>query len=861
MRQPPTTAWILLAALALSAVLAAVFSAAPRPTQAHERHAESVPVLSPAEAMARFKIQPGFEVQLVAAEPLVESPVAAAFDEFGRLWVVEMRTFMPNAEGAGELEPRNQVVILEDTNHDGVMDTSTVFLDKLILPRAVAPCHGGALVVEPPHLLFCKDTDGDGRADTREVLLDGFAGLDSPEHAGNGLIYGIDNWWELSQHPVRVRFDGKSLTTQKTPTIGQWGITRDDAGRLYYTPNSNPLLMDLFPKQYAARAGGGSATGLGELIGHDGTTWPAIPTPTVNRGYREGTLRADGTLISVTAACGPAIFRTPSWGPEFQNNAFICEPAGQLVKRLLIAPKNDTFDATNAYTGDEFLRSTDERFRPVNSLVGPDGNLYILDMYRGLIQHRMFLTPHLKEITKARGMEAPTDRGRIWRVVKHRPTLEELGLASVQPKKPRRKLDADGRPLLPGTMTTSDLMYTLADPDGWWRDTAQRLLVEHQPLDDAWMIRKLAFSSPDEIPALHALWTLDALGQITPDDIAALAASDKPRLRIAALQLSEHLPDSPELHAIIRTALDDADLPVRVQAALTGGGLPLEPRLELAVAALNAHASDRLIRAAVRTGISGHELDLLNHLLADPSWPGDNQARTTLRDLADAVLAGSDTSRSQLAEAAASLVTHDDARGQLLLDRFKSKLRLDSDEPSPLKLHAEPVAWLAASTSGSSGAELMRQCAVYFEWPGHDVPRRKRIVRDLSPAEMDLFLAGKKLFATTCAVCHQPDGKGSPGLAPALAGSSIASGPGVRMIRVALHGLEGGYMPGGGSWGVMPPPAIKDSGDLAAILTYARRSWGNTGDPVLPAMVAKVKEQTKGRNQPWSRDELNGIKE
>ena len=238
-------------------------------------HAQAPAPRSVEAALASMKLMDGFEITCVASEPMVEAPVAMAFDADGRLFVVEMRSYMPDIFGTGEKLPTNRISVLEDTDADGIFDSSRVFLDGLVLPRGVAPCYGGALVIEPPHLYFCKDTDGDGRADVKTQLLDGFLGVENPEHAGNGLLYGLDNWYHLSQHHTEFRFDGAAITTRKTPVLGQWGITMDDAGRLYYTPNSRPLLADLYPKHLGAlNSAAGGASGLGENVAQSAAALP-----------------------------------------------------------------------------------------------------------------------------------------------------------------------------------------------------------------------------------------------------------------------------------------------------------------------------------------------------------------------------------------------------------------------------------------------------------------------------------------------------------------------------------------------------------------------------------------------------------
>ena len=211
------------------------------------------PPLSPAESLATIQVKPGFRVELIASEPLIGDSVAMDFDEHGRLWVVEMRGYMRNIDGDREHTPVSRVVILDDTDGDGAMDESTVFLDNLVQPRAILCTHGGALIVEPPDLWFCKDTDGDGAADSMQHLYSGFAGLANPEHAGNGLMHTPDNWIHTSQHGTRFRFDGENIQVQSKPGHGQWGITKDDWGRVFLNTNSDALRGDLFPAHYGAR--------------------------------------------------------------------------------------------------------------------------------------------------------------------------------------------------------------------------------------------------------------------------------------------------------------------------------------------------------------------------------------------------------------------------------------------------------------------------------------------------------------------------------------------------------------------------------------------------------------------------------
>ena len=269
---------------------------------AHIMNMES-PVLSPEQAMESFVLQDGFRIELVASEPMIEDPVAAAFAPDGSLWVIEMQSFMPDVDGNNELQPISRVVHLTDTNGDGAMDESIVFLDNLVLPRAIAITHDGILLVEPPNLLYCRDLDGDGVCDEKRVLTDGFGGLDSIEHAGNGLIFGLDNTFHNSQHPYSFRFDGEAITSIPVPAHGQWGTTQDDYGRQYYTPNSYPVLIDDLPKKYARKNGKSrNIDGLYSWISPDKRVWPVHATPGVNRGYQEGRL-TDEYRLTKNSSC------------------------------------------------------------------------------------------------------------------------------------------------------------------------------------------------------------------------------------------------------------------------------------------------------------------------------------------------------------------------------------------------------------------------------------------------------------------------------------------------------------------------------------------------------------------------------
>src|ERR1043166_631695 len=381
------------------------------------------PPLSPEEAMKKFKVAPGFKIQTVAHEPQIVSPIALQFDPDGRIWVLEMRGFMPNPEGKGEDAPVGRVSILEDVDGDGVAKKSQVFLDGLLMPRAFLLVHGGLLLAEPPKLWFYpiqNDTPGDrGPADDDYAKgADARQGTRAnPEHAANSLTLDLDNWIYSLDHTRRYRFrDGKWIS-EPSPKRVQYGMSQDKIGRLFYNSNSDQLRGDLVPPHYALKAGlNAKLPGLNAQIAKDQSVWPIRVNPGVNRGYQGGTLRDDFTLRRFTAACGTSIYRGDALPADCVGNAFLCEPAGNIVRRNILEEKDAAITARNIYTNAEFLASTDELFRPVNTYTGPDGALYIVDMYHGIIQHRVFLTTYLRQQAESRGLDKVTNYGRIYRV-------------------------------------------------------------------------------------------------------------------------------------------------------------------------------------------------------------------------------------------------------------------------------------------------------------------------------------------------------------------------------------------------------------------------------------------------------------
>lgn len=355
---------VLIIAVATSAACQSPAPPAPPPSAVAELHADSgvAPVLQPAAALASFRLPEGYRVEMVAAEPLVQDPVAIDFDAEGRMYVAEMRGYMPNLAGEGEDRRIGRIVVLEDVDDDGTMDRKTVFMDSLVLPRSVKVLSNGVLVAATPNLWLARDTNGDLTADTVVLLRDDYGNPQSnPEHNANGLLWGMDNWIHSANFAGQFRLQGGEFLFRPVPSQGQWGVSMDEYGRLYRNSNSDPLRADLIPSHYAQRnAGRGGLRGVYERLTANVPVWPVRPTPGVNRGYQERVLRDDLTLAEYTAAGSPTAYLGDRLPAELRNNVFVAEAAGNVVGRFIVSEEGDgMLSARPAHERSDFLASTD----------------------------------------------------------------------------------------------------------------------------------------------------------------------------------------------------------------------------------------------------------------------------------------------------------------------------------------------------------------------------------------------------------------------------------------------------------------------------------------------------------------------
>jgi mono/diheme cytochrome c family protein len=834
------------------------------------------PVLSPDEEMKTFALPPGYRVELVASEPMIQEPVFVDFDTNGRLWVIEMPGYMQDIAATNERQPLGRISVLEDLNGDGQMDRKTIFLDKLVLPRALKVLEHGVLVGEPPNLWLARDTDGDLKADTKDLVTNTFGRLDANvEHNANSLVWALDNWMHTSETDVQLRLKKGAFEVRKTLSRGQWGASQDDAGRIYRNSNESVLHVDLVPTPYFARNPSllrtrGSYESLRGDKNEVNTVWPVRPTPGVNRGYQTGVLRPDGRLARYTAVSAPTVYRGDRLPAELRGNVFVTDPAANVVSRIVIHDDGTRLVARKAYEHTEFLTSTDERFRPVYLSNAPDGTLYLVDMYHGIIQHRDYITEYLRDQILARNLQAPSGHGRIYRIV----------------HQTRR-----GRTPQVAQLTSAVLLDVLAHPNGWWRDTAQRVLVERGDASVVGGLKKLAGSAKASTTRLHALWTLDGLDSIDSILVARALADPSRDVRVSAIRLSERWLSEPG-HALQDAVLKlakDPDWAVRRQLAASLGELPREVRETALAGLLERHGDDPVIVDAALSGLGGSEPAVLRLLLksqsetpqlsaaiamtaativrggqdgrvqdvlelvAQPTRP-DWQRSAVLRGaevtLLGAAMPGGGTfgasAAGRGAGAAAGAGRRGGPGGTPAFPRPAGAPRNQASMPT-LPLSREPAIADVARTESSIG-QRARAVLARIMWPGK--ANAGPAVVALTLEEQQRFAAGREVYQTLCSACHQPDGRGREQLAPSLVGSELTLGPSGITARIVLNGKEG-------PTGLMPPlgAALSDE-QIAAALTYIRREWGHTASPVDPSTVKDVRALSNGRTRPWTAEEL-----
>ena len=508
--------------------------------------------LSPADSLKALRLKAGFKAELTAHEPLVTDPVFIDWDARGRMWVVEMGDY-PFHEYQGRTR-HGRVKVLEDVDDDGIYDKATTFLDDLAYPTGLAPWKNGVFIAAVPAVFYCEDTDGDGRADKRVKMLDGFK-LGNPQHLVNGFAWGLDGWFyggngdsggtvtDLStgrRHDLSgrdFRFNPVTGEFQLQPGRAQYGRWRDDFGNWFANNNSNLGWHYLHDDRYLARNPRLAVPTLKRDLNRDGTL--LYPASAPMRRFNQ-----PGSVNLLTSACNLMPWRGGLLGPAYASSVFICEPANNLVHQEVLVPDGISFTSHRAEdeARSEFLASTDNWSRFTQARTGPDGCLHVVDFYRLVLEHPEWIP---RQLIEHLDLFAGEDRGRIYRI---RP-------AAAAPR------------AIPKLATLSDaqLGEKLADDNGWIRDTAQRLLIERGA---TWSSHELRGSAAAQ---LLQLWTMNTLGTLdTPTLLQAMRHTDA-RLREHAARLAEaRLDDEPLLAGLLALAAD-ADLRARVQAVFSLG--------------------------------------------------------------------------------------------------------------------------------------------------------------------------------------------------------------------------------------------------------------------------------------------------
>lgn len=795
------------------------------------------PVLSPEESLRAFKLQPGFHIELVASEPLVHDPIAMQFAPDGKLWVVEMSDYMPNVDGVGEDKPLGKIVVLESTHNDGHYDKRVVFVEHLVLPRAVSLIRDGVLIGEPPHLWFYPIIDGDKPGQRVEVAND-FGSDYNPQATANGLMWALDNWIYCASHTTRFRnTDGD---WERGPTIrrGEWGISQDDYGRLVYNSNEDQFRIDLVPSEYIQRNPDyHHAWGLNVDPIHDQTVWPAHMTPGVNRGYWKNILRPDGTLAKTTAACGPLIYRGDNFPPEYRGNAFVCEPAGNLVIRDLLFESNGTMTGREAYASEDFIASTDERFRPVSLYNGPDGALYMVDFHRGILEHRLSVTSYLRHQIEARHLTNPQGLGRIYRITYGNSNPARVTLADLD---------------------SAQLVEKLDSPNGWIQDTAQRLLVERDNPNVLAALKNQAVHARNPVAQIHTAWTLDGMGQLDKATVFSLLSSRHPKVRAAGVRLSErflHGADAKEFFDhLLALAQSDLDPDVQLQLGFTfGQSTRPEADNGLRIVAENSSGWP-LVREAVITSLYERELQFIEEL--SPQWPENQKGRDALfQGLAECVVNSRETNRiTRLLKVASA---GPEWQQIAILDGLGARSRLGARK---IYFASEPLGLVRLKENPRLAQRIARveQLLTWPEQPGYVPPP---FVPPLTADEQKSYDAGHKLFLATCAACHQPTGLGMGGVAPPLVESEWVVGSKERLARIVLQGAQGPFKAAGTSFDSSMPSwggSFTDE-QIAGILTYIRRDWEQGASPVDAATVKSIRQSVAKHEGAWTSAELSKI--
>ncbi|MCA9131823.1 MAG: c-type cytochrome [Planctomycetales bacterium] len=597
---------------------------------------QRVQPLEPTAALSSFEVQDGFELQLVAAEPLVREPIVVSYDANGLMYVAEYLKF-PAKLGKSD-GPDGRIRLLRDADGDGQYEQSSVFAEGLAWPTGICSWKGGVFVIAAPDLWYLKDSNGDGRADIRKKLFTGF-GFNNEEGAANNLIWGLDQWIygagsnsggeihivdqpDARAIPLRsrdFRFHPQSGKFEAISGSEQFGNTFDDWNNRFICQNSLPAVHVVLPSRYLARNPYLPVPSVRQSIAQDHQVYRASPIEawrlerTKMRLAMDRKFSAPSVAHDVFTACtGVTIYRGAAYPEKYHGNLFVGDVQSNIIHRRILHPQGVSFRSERADEQTEMVRSRDNWFRPANLVNAPDGTLHVVDMYREVIETPDSLPD---EILAKIDLQSGHDRGRIYRLAPpgfQLPAPPQLEHAS-----------------------TEDLVAELQNRNGWWRDTAGRLLYERQDRDAIAPLRAMLRETQFDRALLHALYALDGLDALRSEDLMLGLASPSAGVRAHAVYLAEpQLSHSnPLLEKVVELAEDPAPR-VRFQVAFSLGA-STAPAAAQALASIGRRdADDKWMRIAVLSSSLNLAAPMLEPLLNDADFTAAAGAREFLRQLA-----------------------------------------------------------------------------------------------------------------------------------------------------------------------------------------------------------------------------------
>jgi putative membrane-bound dehydrogenase-like protein len=563
---------------------------------------------TPEQSLKMITVRPGYTVELAAQEPQVQDPIAIAWGPDGKLWVVEMGDYPLGVDGKGKFG--GKILFLESTKSDGRYDKATTFIDGIGFPTGILPWRKGVLICAAPDIYYAEDTDGDGKADKIEKLFTGF-NPGNQQHRVNGLVWGLDNWvycangdsggvitsvktgktLDMRGRDIRIRPDTGEM--ELTSGQSQYAKIRDDWGNWFGANNSLPGWHVVLEDRQLARNPTLAAPQTIKYL--QPVSPPVYPTSRTLPRFNE-----PGAANRFTSACGIGTYRDDLFEPALRRALFTCEPVHNLVHRMDLVPDGPTFTGRRAVDEprSEFLSSADNWFRPVMARTGPDGCLYVVDMYRAVIEHPEWIP---KEIQAQLDLRAGHDMGRIYRV---------------------SRIGVDRRPIPNlAKLDTAALVASLDTPNGWQRDMAHMLLVWTKDEKAVEPLEKMVHESKNPLARLHALAALDGMNALKPEVLRAALADEHPGVLAQAVRLCEsRFAADPELGPAMLKLVNKPEVALPLAGALGGWD---DPRAGAAIGTiLKAHGENEYVAATALSSLTPKNFAAVaDATMSDPTHP------------------------------------------------------------------------------------------------------------------------------------------------------------------------------------------------------------------------------------------------